>query len=69
MIILLLIRLFEKLSLIIKIEKYFQWMSTKVDLWNEIKDKLLHSGYSLTDTQQQWSCIACYILIRPEYYY
>jgi len=66
------VRLFEKLSRA-DMDERVQWALTKAALWNETKDKLHQSGYSLSGGQQQglWisrgiSVIARGIAIRPE---
>ncbi|ASX26699.1 phosphate ABC transporter ATP-binding protein [Candidatus Hamiltonella defensa (Bemisia tabaci)] len=59
------VRLFENLSRV-EMNERVEWALTKAALWNEIKDKLQQSGYSLSGGQQQKLCIARGIAIRPE---
>ncbi|MER2474182.1 phosphate ABC transporter ATP-binding protein PstB [Photorhabdus laumondii] len=59
------VRLFEKLSRA-EMDERVQWALTKAALWNETRDKLYQSGYSISGGQQQRLCIARGIAIRPE---
>ncbi|MXP67626.1 phosphate ABC transporter ATP-binding protein PstB [Pantoea sp. Aalb] len=59
------VRLFEKLSRT-EMDERVKSALIKAALWEEIKDKLHHSGYSLSGGQQQRLCIARGIAIRPE---
>ncbi len=43
-----------------------QWALTKAALWNETKDKLHQSGYSLRGQQQRLCIARAGIAIRPE---
>jgi len=59
------VRLFENLSRS-DMDECVQWALAKAALWNEIKDKLHQSGYSLSGGQQQPLCIARGIAIQAE---
>ncbi|TXI18708.1 MAG: phosphate ABC transporter ATP-binding protein PstB [Nitrosomonas sp.] len=43
-----------------------EWALEKAALWDEVKDKLHHSGTSLSGGQQQRLCIARTIAVKPE---
>ncbi len=43
-----------------------EWALDKAALWDEVKDKLQHSGTSLSGGQQQRLCIARTIAVKPE---
>lgn len=43
-----------------------EWALQKAALWDEVKDKLDHSGISLSGGQQQRLCIARAIAVKPE---
>ncbi|MBL8288928.1 MAG: phosphate ABC transporter ATP-binding protein PstB [Rubrivivax sp.] len=59
------VRLFETLPRV-EMDERVEWALKKAALWNEVKDKLEHSGSSLSGGQQQRLCIARGIAIRPE---
>ena len=43
-----------------------EWALSKAALWNEVKDKLHHSGTALSGGQQQRLCIARAVAVKPE---
>ncbi len=59
------IKLYEKLSRQDLKEKV-ELVLRKAALWEEVKDKLKHSGNSLSGGQQQRLCIARCIAVKPE---
>lgn len=59
------VKLYEKLSKSEMLERV-EWALKKAALWNEVKDKLKHSGLSLSGGQQQRLCIARGIAVKPE---
>ncbi|WP_044470596.1 phosphate ABC transporter ATP-binding protein PstB [Mannheimia massilioguelmaensis] len=59
------IKLFEKINKS-DLHDRVEWALTKAALWNEVKDKLHHSGDSLSGGQQQRLCIARGIAIKPQ---
>ncbi|MDR2239387.1 MAG: phosphate ABC transporter ATP-binding protein PstB [Zoogloeaceae bacterium] len=59
------VRLFETLPRV-EMDERVEWALRKAALWEEVKDKLNHSGASLSGGQQQRLCIARGIAIRPE---
>jgi phosphate transport system ATP-binding protein len=59
------VRLFERLSRV-EMDERVEWSLRKAALWNEVKDKLDHSGAGLSGGQQQRLCIARAIAVRPE---
>jgi phosphate transport system ATP-binding protein len=59
------VKLFESLSRI-EMDERVEWALKKAALWDEVKDKLGHSGAGLSGGQQQRLCIARGIAIRPE---
>lgn len=59
------IKLYDQLSRS-ELSDRVEWALKKAALWNEVKDKLGHSGYSLSGGQQQRLCIARGIAVKPE---
>ncbi|WP_110668575.1 phosphate ABC transporter ATP-binding protein PstB [Salinicola halophilus] len=59
------IRLYEKLSSR-ELEERVEWALRQAALWEEVKDKLKHSGQALSGGQQQRLCIARTIAVKPE---
>jgi phosphate transport system ATP-binding protein len=59
------VKLFESLSRI-EMDERVEWALKKAALWDEVKDKLDHSGAGLSGGQQQRLCIARGIAIKPE---
>jgi phosphate transport system ATP-binding protein len=59
------VKLYERLSRP-ALEDRVQWALEKAALWNEVKDKLKHSGLSLSGGQQQRLCLARAIAVKPE---
>ncbi len=59
------VKLYESLSRNEMMERV-EWALQKAALWDEVKDKLDHSGISLSGGQQQRLCIARAIAVKPE---
>jgi phosphate transport system ATP-binding protein len=59
------VRLYERLSRGEMAERV-EWALKKAALWEEVKDKLDHSGLSLSGGQQQRLCIARGVAVKPE---
>ena len=59
------VRLYESLNRT-ELEERVEWALQKAALWEEVKDKLHHSGTSLSGGQQQRLCIARTIAVKPE---
>jgi len=59
------IKLYEKPSRS-ELEARVEWALRKAALWDEVKDKLQHSGEQLSGGQQQRLCIARTIAVKPE---
>ena len=59
------VKLFEALPGV-EMDERIEWALKKAALWNEVKDKLGHSGSGLSGGQQQRLCIARGIAIKPE---
>ena len=59
------VKLYESLSRNELMERV-EWALQKAALWDEVKDKLDHSGTSLSGGQQQRLCIARAIAVKPE---
>ncbi|MEZ5832937.1 MAG: phosphate ABC transporter ATP-binding protein PstB [Dongiaceae bacterium] len=58
------VRLYEKLDRA-EMEERVEASLRRAALWNEVKDKLSHSGLSLSGGQQQRLCIARGIAVKP----
>jgi phosphate transport system ATP-binding protein len=59
------VKLYESLNRSELMERV-EWALRKAALWEEVKDKLNHSGMSLSGGQQQRLCIARTIAVKPE---
>lgn len=59
------VRLYEKLQPRDMAHRV-EWSLRKAALWDEVKDKLQHSGLSLSGGQQQRLCIARTVAVKPE---
>ena len=59
------VRLYEKLGAAAMDERV-EWALRQAALWEEVKDKLRHSGESLSGGQQQRLCIARAVAVKPE---
>ena len=59
------VRLYEKLSKA-DLDSRVEDSLRRAALWEEVKDKLRHSGLSLSGGQQQRLCVARGIAVRPE---
>lgn len=59
------VRLYERLSSL-QLRERVEWALHKAALWDEVKDKLSHSGTALSGGQQQRLCIARTIAVKPE---
>lgn len=59
------VKLYESLNRNEMMERV-EWALKKAALWDEVKDKLDHSGISLSGGQQQRLCIARAIAVKPE---
>lgn len=57
------VRLYESLNRT-ELEERIEWALQKAALWEEVKDKLHHSGTSLSGGQQQRLCIARTIAVN-----
>jgi len=58
------VQLYESLSKS-EMDERVEWALQKAAIWNEVKDKLGHSGLSLSGGQQQRLCIARGIAVKP----
>ena len=59
------VKLYERLDRR-EMDARVEWALKKAALWEEVKDKLRHSGLSLSGGQQQRLCIARGIAVKPE---
>jgi phosphate transport system ATP-binding protein len=59
------VKMYEKLSRY-RMDERVEWALKKAALWDEVKDKLHHSGMELSGGQQQRLCIARGIAVKPE---
>lgn len=59
------VKLYESLNRNEMMERV-EWALQKAALWDEVRDKLDHSGISLSGGQQQRLCIARAIAVKPE---
>ena len=59
------VKLFERLNAA-DMDERVEWALRKAALWDEVKDKLQHSGAGLSGGQQQRLCIARAIAAQPE---
>ena len=58
------VRLYENLNKA-QMDERVEWALSKAAIWNEVKDKLGHSGLSLSGGQQQRLCIARTVAVKP----
>ena len=59
------VRLYERLSPL-DLHERVEWALRKASLWDEVKDRLNHSGTALSGGQQQRLCIARMIAVKPD---
>jgi phosphate transport system ATP-binding protein len=59
------VKMYERLSRR-EMDERVEWALNKAALWDEVKDKLRHSGTDLSGGQQQRLCIARGIAVKPE---
>jgi len=58
------VKLYENLNKA-DMDERVEWALNKAALWNEVKEKLNHSGLSLSGGQQQRLCIARGVAVKP----
>ena len=59
------VRLYERFAPA-EMDERVEWALRKAALWDEVKDKLEHSGLALSGGQQQRLCIARAVAVKPE---